>query len=49
MVKDKSEKKTKHNSEAVPVAVDEGAEMEEKEVSDQYRLGQQSNMRHRRQ
>lgn len=49
MTKDKSEKKKKHNPEAAPAAVDEDVEIEEKEVSDQYRLGQQSNMRHGRQ
>jgi hypothetical protein len=41
MAKDKSDKKKKHTSEAVPVAVDEDVEMEGKEVGDQFRLGQQ--------
>ena len=45
MAKDKSEKKKKHTSEATPAVVDEDVEMEEKDVSDQYHLGQQSNTR----
>ena len=40
MAKDKTEKKKKHTSEAAPAAV-EDVEMEEKEVSDRFRLGQQ--------
>lgn len=40
MAKDKTEKKKKHTSEAATAAV-EDVEMEEKEVSDQFRLGQQ--------
>ncbi len=40
MAKDKSEKKKKQISEVAPAAVGEDVEMEEKEVSDQYRLEQ---------
>lgn len=38
MAKDKTEKKKKHTSEAVPAAVGEDVEIEAKEVSDQLRL-----------